>query len=240
MNKAYRNLILARAVAAIGAAQAISGVRHRGLKGQLREIVIRDLFRPLLPADIGVGTGEIISSDNQPSAEQDVVLFDRRIVPPILLEETKGIFPTESVLFTIEIKSRLTTSELKKAHYNARKLQTMPYLSGEIDEMGKPVPGPVRGLVSTLLAFDSDLAFGKTSEIVRYDRIRGEDPAPLRALCVVGRGCWIRSHDEQWIAWAQDEPAEEIIGLIVSIMNSYRSIAASRKQPLLGLYLYDQ
>ena len=66
----------------------------------------------------------------------------------------------------------------------------------------------------------------------------GEDSAPLRAICVVGRGRWIRSHDEQWIEWAQDEPAEELIGLIVSIMNSYRSIAAARKQPLLGLYLY--
>ena len=43
MNEVYRDLILARVQAAIGAAKSVTGVKHKGLKGQLREIVIRDL-----------------------------------------------------------------------------------------------------------------------------------------------------------------------------------------------------
>jgi hypothetical protein len=98
MNTAYRDLILARVQAAIGAARASTGITHSGLKGQLREIVIRDLLRPLLPADVGVGTGLIISSDNQESKEQDILLYDKRILPPVVFEEYRGMFPIESVL----------------------------------------------------------------------------------------------------------------------------------------------
>jgi len=91
MNVVYRDLILARAQAAIGAAKAATGVGHSGLKGQLREIVIRDLLRPLFPSDIGLGTGEIITADNQRSRQQDIVVFDKSIVPPVLLEGTTGV-----------------------------------------------------------------------------------------------------------------------------------------------------
>jgi hypothetical protein len=61
MNTVYRDLILSRVEAAVKAAKAVSNITHEGLKGQLREIVIRDLFYPLLPSDVVVGTGEIIS-----------------------------------------------------------------------------------------------------------------------------------------------------------------------------------
>jgi len=98
----YKDLVQSRAAAVIGAANALSQLGHSGLKGKMREIVIRDLLRPLLPIDVGLGTGIIITADNRQSSEQDVVLFDRRILPPILLEQSNGVFPIESVLFSIE------------------------------------------------------------------------------------------------------------------------------------------
>lgn len=104
MNTLYRGLILARARTAIDAARAVTGIGHQGLKGQLREIVVRDLLQPLFPSDVGLGTGEIITAFDQRSSQQDVVVFDRSIVPPILLEGTTGVFPVESVLFAIEIQ----------------------------------------------------------------------------------------------------------------------------------------
>ena len=119
MNNIYRDLILARIHAGIAAAEAVQNMKHKGLKGQLREIVIRDILRPLLPSDIGVGTGEIISYDNKQSREQDIVIFDKRILPPILAEQVHGIFPIESVLYTIEVKSILTANEIKKSHRSA-------------------------------------------------------------------------------------------------------------------------
>jgi len=59
MNSTYLEMVLARVHAAVGAAQAVRGIGHKGLKGQLREIVIRDLLCPLFPTDVGLGTGEL-------------------------------------------------------------------------------------------------------------------------------------------------------------------------------------
>jgi hypothetical protein len=38
-----------------------NAMSHPGVKGHLREIIIRDLLRPLLPADVGLGTGVVVT-----------------------------------------------------------------------------------------------------------------------------------------------------------------------------------
>jgi hypothetical protein len=110
MHETYRNFIRVWVEAAVGAGRAATGVSHLGLRGEVREILVRDLFRPLLPADVGVGTGEIISYTNQTSSQTDIILFDRRILPPVLFEDRLGLFPIESVLYAIEVKSKLTAT----------------------------------------------------------------------------------------------------------------------------------
>ena len=93
MNDAYRSIFVSRVAAAIGAARATDAVTHSGVKGTIREILIRDLFRPLLPSDLGIGTGQIATAKNELSPQQDVIIYNRRILPPVLFEKTIGIFP---------------------------------------------------------------------------------------------------------------------------------------------------
>jgi len=112
MNKTYRSLFVSRVTGALAAANAAATVTHTGVKGLIREVLLRDLFRPLLPADLGVGTGQIATSNGNLSPEVDVVIYDRRILPPVLFENVIGLFPIESVLATVEIKSKLTATEL--------------------------------------------------------------------------------------------------------------------------------
>lgn len=238
MNTVYRDLILARVQAAIGAAKAVTNITHKGLKGQLREIVIRDLFCPLLPSDVGVGTGEIISSDNRQSREQDVVIYDKRILPPILLERVKGIFPIESALYAIEVKSKMTANEIETSHESATELTGFTYQSGDYDEFGKATNHLVTRLISCVLAFDTDLVLEGKSEVERYDEIRGSEYPAIRAICVVGRGYWYWS-EKRWKTWDRTYDFEEVVGLIAGVMNTYRMIAATRKEPRLGLYLRD-
>ena len=204
MNTVYREIIRARAEAAIGAARAVTGIGHTGLKGQLREIVIRDLLRPLFPSDIGLGTGVIITAANQQSQEQDVVVFDKWIVPPILLEGATGLFPIESVIYGIEIKSKLTATELKSSIDSARQLASMVYVTGEYDTADKPIEptSVVQALIPTILAFDSDLSESGKTELERYLEVWGgftKEPPPIRMICVVGRGLW---------AWKPTEPTK--------------------------------
>ena len=243
MNTVYRDLILARAQAAIGAARAVTDISHTGLKGKLREIVIRDLLRPLFPSDIGLGTGEIITTTNQHSQQQDVVVFDRSIVPPILLEGTTGVFPIESVIYAIEIKSRLTAAELRSSIDSARQLDSLHYMTGEYDTADTPIESISMRLIPAILAFNSDLSESGNTELERFKEIWGgstDETPPIRMICVVGRGCWAwkPTLPNKWHTWGGSYELEEVVRFIAGVMNSYKLIALSRKAPRLGTYLF--
>jgi hypothetical protein len=199
--------------------------------------------------DIGVGTGEIITvvTGEPPSKEQDVVIFDRRILPPLVLESSIGLFPVESVLFTIEVKSRLTTDELRKAHESALNLRRLRGLSGHFDDEGRNVRGKFMPPIATVFALDSDLVDDVNQEGQRYDRIRESatsDP-PIPLVCVVGRGTWIWApspgspHSKVWRRILPTPDFEEVLGFMAVFFHKYPVIAASRGVPPIGAYLAD-
>src|SRR6266851_1663236 len=131
MHPLYRNLMVERIRYAVAAARAAQKLEHAGVKGAIREVLIADLFRPLLPADIGVASGILISAyDQAQSSQQDIILFDRRILPPILFEQGPAIVPIESALICFEIKSRLTATELRSAHEGAKTVRSLGLQSG--------------------------------------------------------------------------------------------------------------
>lgn len=63
MHTIYREFVGTSVRSAVDRARACSGIDHAGVKGTIREILVADLLRPLLPADIGIGTGNVISAD---------------------------------------------------------------------------------------------------------------------------------------------------------------------------------
>jgi hypothetical protein len=239
VNKLYRDILLARAQATIAAAGAVAPLGHAGLKGQLREIVVRDLLRPLLPTDVGIGSGQVISAYEENSLQQDIVLYDRRVVPPVLFEQVSGVFPLESVLFTIEVKSCLTLEELRKTHDSAAHLATFHHVPGTDDSgmlrRGGP-GGPIEHLIPCLVAFDSDLTSAGKTELERYQELlAGEAPA-IRVISVVQRGFWFWA-DERWQNWLTRSPGDELLGLMATIINTYRRVASTRLRPDFRKYL---
>lgn len=242
MNSAYRDLILSRAAAAVGAARAVKGISHRGLKGAIREILIRDLLRPLMPTDIGVGTGEIISATGKTSSQTDIVIFDRRILPPILFEQAVGIFPIESVLLTMEVKSILKKEDLKSADEAARKLMGFDYAEGWFDETGRVAQAGRSGLPleSTLLALDTEID-STVSIAASYDELRppAAGAPAIAAICVVGRGLWLWG-GRGWKNPPIRSEHDEIVNLIALVTNSYGRISASRGLPRLGRYIFQE
>jgi hypothetical protein len=176
------------------------------VKGAVRETLVADLFRPLLPTDFGVATGIIISAENQQSAQQDIVVFDRRVLPPLLFEGGPTLIPVESALATIEVKSCLNATELKAAQENARTVRNLTMLSGARDDRGTFIdPRIISDIGETLLAathhqhsvptsllfaLDSDLSPTGKTEITRHTECCSDDPNLLRGMCVVGRGFW--------------------------------------------------
>jgi hypothetical protein len=129
----YRAMFKARVQAAVAMATAVKNAPppaskvHPGVQGQIREILVRELFRPLLPPDIGVGTGQLIDRCNNLSPETDIILFDRRLAPPMMLNESLGLFPIESCLFVVEVKTTLDSGNLKNSHKAALRIREIDF-----------------------------------------------------------------------------------------------------------------
>jgi hypothetical protein len=163
-----------------------------------------DLFRPLLPSDIGLASGVLISAfDEGQSAQQDIIIFNKRIIPLILFEQGPAIVPVESALACIEIKSTLTASELRKAHKSAVSVRKLSRHSGVRNESGEWVDSRAAGPGSLLLALGTNLKKKDDSEWKRYGKLIGTEEYPaLNMICVAGRGCWY--NNEQGVFFDRD------------------------------------
>jgi hypothetical protein len=261
MNTLYRELMVARIRYAVAAARAARTLEHAGVKGAIREVLIADLFRPLVSADIGVATGILISaSDQAQSSQQDIILFDRRILPPILFEQGPAIIPVESALICIEIKSRLTAAELKAAHEGAKTVRGLDLQSGTRDKPGSSIDIEASGVCSLLLALETDLTEGGETEVQRYKKLIGEDQPTLSGICIVGRSSWWPTErlifdkpsgkylnndgtvagewrTESWRKVPAGDDHAEIVELISDLNRLMQLIAVSRGQPSLAGYL---
>jgi hypothetical protein len=198
-------------------------------------LLLDELFRPLFPPEIGLGTGEIISSTGEVSSEQDVVIYSQSMMPPVVYRGATGLFPIESVIYSIEVKSRLTKAELRKAHKSANKVSSFTYLSGLHDENDQPIRVPVPRLISTLFAFDSDL---KGDEMQRYDSFRGPGRPEITAICVLGKGYWDWSDlHSKWIQWTAPYADSEAVFFVAHVLNTWQKLRDRRGTPRFGNYL---
>ncbi len=121
---AHFDAIEKRLVAQSGEQDAAGHPLH---KGTPREVFIRDFLRTHISETVNIGTGEIIdanSSSGQKRNQHDIVIYNKNF-PKLNLVNNISVFFIESVIATIEVKSRITKSELKKAVLAARNCKTL-------------------------------------------------------------------------------------------------------------------
>jgi hypothetical protein len=97
--------------------EATGELNHPGEKGLLREIFVRRLVESVLPPHYGVGSGVVVDKWGRQSPQIDLLVFDRRRMPPIFEEHGHGIYPLDAVLRVIEVKrllDRLALDQFKK------------------------------------------------------------------------------------------------------------------------------
>ncbi|STO18312.1 hypothetical protein [Escherichia coli] len=58
----YQALLRGKVESAIAQAKSAAGFSHQGVKGAVLEILLSQLFRPLLPADVGIAQGKSLNS----------------------------------------------------------------------------------------------------------------------------------------------------------------------------------
>jgi hypothetical protein len=123
----YRQVAIHNIEKAVAALNASTSIQHSLQKGRLREIVVSELILPFLTPHTKVTTGRIVDHYGNQSNEIDIILYDERITPPVLLTASEGIVPCHSVLATIEVKTSLNKTEVKKAVENARSVKLLKY-----------------------------------------------------------------------------------------------------------------
>jgi hypothetical protein len=89
-------------------------VDHAGDKGENREDLLREFLEQHLPKRYGVLKGEIVTSSGMKSHASDVIVYDA-LNSPVLYKGKTAVVPVESVYGIIEVKSRLSKSELLDA-----------------------------------------------------------------------------------------------------------------------------
>lgn len=100
-------------------------IEHRGEKGTAREDLIKEFLSQYLPQNFGIERGVIINSNSEQSNQQDLYIYDKSITPRFIDTEHVKVVPVESVVSIIEVKSELTTEELKNGMDNICRVRAM-------------------------------------------------------------------------------------------------------------------
>ena len=167
-------------------AKTIHGMKHQTKKGQLREIFVENLVKKLIPTQFDTGNGFIVNQCGDISKEFDVIIYDGTLIPPFLKEYNVGIYPAESVLATIEVKSWLSKDEIIESNQKANELFNIIYNRNRSFYSDIEVRKPI----CTVFGF-----YDKTN--FNYDDKKGiriwfeENTPDLWAICLLKRFSWI-------------------------------------------------
>lgn len=200
-NSPISTILASRVHGVIAEAQALKVLPHAGLRGRYRELALTRLIAPLMPPSCIAMHGSAVDTEGRRFAsdgpglktEDDVLVVDRDRVPAFLFAEGEGIVPIEAVLAKIEVKSVLTSAELRQAIAGAMAFLKTPLVIPDEDLIGGAA-------LQCVFAFDSDMRekneLSRLLEMVRDERwpvLEGrpwkEGTPPIHALCVVGEAC---------------------------------------------------
>lgn len=86
--------------------------KHPGKLGEAREIILHGFFATYLPKLLSVGSGFTMSSDQNISTEQDLIIFDALHSPVLFPTNRSAIYAHSAVRCLIEVKSSLGKGEI--------------------------------------------------------------------------------------------------------------------------------
>lgn len=150
---------------------------HPGARGEDRELAVKDFLSKYLPKKYAVGSGQIIDRSGGISSQCDIVVYDAFNCPLLLVKEGYQVFPVETVLAVIEVKSVLTAGKIKES------VETIA--SAKALKREDPIAGYV-------FAFRSNYKQEDRIEAVAHTLLRVSKDLPARhrvdVICVLAEG----------------------------------------------------
>ena len=186
---------------AVRKASAVGQVEHTGVRGRFRELFLDELLRPLFPNNWILATGVIVDTDDRrwggtsgdassQSGQEDILIINPELLPPVLLQKEQVIAPVEAVLGVVEVKSKLTATELDKSIKHAMKIRELVTSwecinpeDDRVDMAWTKYPG------YHLFAFESDLSEKTEKERFeeRAELMKVSNDDPFLSLCVANK-----------------------------------------------------
>lgn len=227
---------------ALHRARNASEIEHPGLRGRAREIFLQDMLKPILPPYVEFGGGKLVDSEGNQSAETDAVIYSSHTLPPLLFEMGFGLYPVEAAIYAIEVKSKLTATELSSTIKKFSRLQDLVYLPSATNERFEPAGPSSAPVIPCLFAFDTDLSDSGKDELERYRELdpNSEVKPAVPVFCVAGRGYWWFKPNEpaeKWIKHLPTENNEEILEFIGGVANTIPEQIIRKGRPAFGNYL---
>lgn len=237
-NEVYRNRLINDIQYAVNEARGAAGVHHPGLIGRIRELAAEKLLRPILPASFSVGTGKIVDRNGALSAEVDLVVYNRNLLPALMYSDRDGLYPIESAYYAFEVKSQCSAAAVRDAIEKTRQIIALDHSSKSRYQGNKSPAG------SVLLAFGSDLTGEARTELARYQEIdpAWRDDPVVKVICIVGRGYWYFSPQRGWMYQRATQSFAEVLILLAQVVNTLANdpIVSDRPAPRFGDYLRPQ
>lgn len=109
-----------------------SQIRHLGERGGEREQGLKSFLETYLPSRYTVSNGEIVDDSGETSRQCDLVIYDKSNCPLLLAGKEYRVFPAEPVFAVVEVKSVLTSEELRDAVEKIRAAKRLTRENGTV------------------------------------------------------------------------------------------------------------
>ncbi|EMF92178.1 hypothetical protein LEP1GSC005_0462 [Leptospira santarosai str. ST188] len=230
--------------------QLINHLRHSGDGAE--NIFFSELIK-FLPERFGIGKGFVINPRFDTSMEQDIILYDKNTASKLISIAHINYFPFHSVMGTIEIKSNLNKSELRKAVLNTISLKKIYYYdSNDIDIEGykynsKPSFNDYN-VIYSIFAFNSDLTLNELCNELNllYKNIENKF-LKINCIYVLGKGMIIPinegfsikykdiiSSSKKYMSYSPEEEAISFLRFVTLYID--HCMIESSKRVLMPLY----
>ena len=237
-NNFYRKRYIKLIGDAVSHIHSASTIDHPETKERLRETIVENLLKPILPEQFKFGNGKIVDNRENESRDMDLLIYSKTFLPPLIYGEKDDIFPIESCFYAIEIKSKANKKEMEDSYQKAKSIFNLL-----IPDLFKVRIGKINfPIVPGLFCFDTDLDYDDKNDLDRYCEIdiEGRTNPSIRFICVVGKGYWnFNQAKKEWIFCPPTEDYGEILSAMSDISNTLIANFNNRTVKNFGYYLIN-
>jgi len=198
------------------------------VKGTLVESFNEKILSSFLTSQFGIGKGAIINHLGEQSGETDIVIYDKRLLPPFIKQERSAVYPIESVIATIEVKCSLNMKKLKKAEASAKLLQETVFNRKQSLLKNAKYSGMCQPPLCAVLAFRIIKKFSELSSPKEGKLWIEKNIKHLFAICIANNFSWLDVGTKGWSIIKRDDTNEETKRFIAVLLDNVRTRGEQR------------